>query len=76
MLFPFSFLVLTGTVFWLLLVFLVKNGFSNLTKAQEGRDWPRKEVMNRHQKKALREGCRERKEARAVVSSRGKMNNK
>ena len=54
----------------------VKNGFSNLTKVQEGRDWPRKDVVNRRQKKALREGCRERKEARVVVSSREKMNNK
>src|SRR5882724_6965947 len=54
----------------------VKNGFSNPTKAQEGRDWPRKDVMNRRRKKALCEGCRERKEARAVVSSREKMNNK
>ena len=54
----------------------VKNGFSNPTKAQEGRDWPRKDLMNRHRKKALREGCHERKEARAVVSSREKMNNK
>ena len=54
----------------------VKNGFSNPTKAQEGRDWPRKDVVNRRRKKALCEGCREKKEARAVVSSRGKMNNK
>src|SRR5882724_4275314 len=29
--------------------------------------------MNRHQKKALREGCHERKKARAGVSSREKM---
>ena len=35
----------------------VKNGFSYLTKEQEGRDQPRKDVMNRHQVKALREGC-------------------
>ena len=54
----------------------VKNGFSNPTKAQEGRDWPRKDVVNRHRKKALCEGCHERKEARAVVSSREKTNNK
>src|SRR5882724_13337284 len=32
----------------------VKNGFSNPTKAQEGRDWPRKDVVNRRRKKALR----------------------
>ena len=30
--------------------------------------------MNRHQAKALREGCNERKKARAGVSSREKMN--
>jgi len=44
----------------------VKNGFSNPTKAQGGRDWPRKDVMNRRRKKALREGCREIKEARVL----------
>ena len=48
----------------------VKNGFSNPTKVQEGQDWPRKDVVNRHRKKALREGCRVRKEARAVVFKR------
>jgi len=53
---------------------LVKNRFSNLTKEQEGRDQPRKDVMNRCQVKALREGCRERKEAQTGVSSREKMN--
>jgi len=26
----------------------VKNEFSDPTKVQEGRDWPRKDVMNRH----------------------------
>src|SRR5882724_2009440 len=26
----------------------VKNGFSDLTKEQEGQDWPRKDIMNRH----------------------------
>ena len=31
-------------------------------------------TMNRHQVKALREGCHERKEAQAGVSPRGKMN--
>ena len=54
----------------------VKNGFSNLTKEQEGRDRPRKDIMNRHQAKALREGCHERKEARTSVSSRKKNTNK
>jgi len=53
----------------------VKNGFSDLTKVQEGRDRPRKDVMNRCQGKALSEGCRERKKAQMVVSSREKMNN-
>src|SRR5882724_5929843 len=52
----------------------VKNGFSNPTKEQKGRDWPRKDVMNGCQGKALREGCHERKEARMGVSSREKMN--
>ena len=42
---------------------------------QEGQDWPRKDVMNRHQKKALSEGCHERKKAWTVVSSREKINN-
>ena len=52
----------------------VKNRFSDLTKEQEGRDRPRKDVMNRHQVKALREGCCERKEARTGVSAREKIN--
>ena len=52
----------------------VKNGFSELTKEQKGRDQPRKDVVNRHQVKALREGCCERKGARAGVSSREKKN--
>ena len=52
----------------------VKNGFSDPTKEQKGRDWPRKDVMNRGQAKALSEGCRERKKAQACVSSREKMN--
>ena len=50
----------------------VKNGFSDTTKEQEGREWPRKDIMNRHQVKALREGCHERKEARMGVSSRAR----
>ena len=53
---------------------VVKNGFSHLTKEQEGQDRPRKDIMNRHQVKALREGCHERKEAWMGVSSREKMN--
>src|SRR5882724_8512635 len=52
----------------------IKNGFSDPTKEQEGRDRPRKDVMNRRQAKALREGCHERKEGRMGVSSREKMN--
>ena len=52
----------------------VKNGFSNPTKEQEGRDQPRKDVMNRCQVKALREGCHERKEAQMGVVSREKIN--
>ena len=51
------------TVILRVLVIPVKNGFSDLTKEQKGRDWPRKDVVNRHQVSALREGCRERKEA-------------
>ena len=52
----------------------VKNGFSDLTKEQKGRDWPRKDVMNSHQVKALREGCHEIKEVWMGVSSREKIN--
>src|SRR5882724_1336607 len=52
----------------------VENGFSDPTKEQEGRDWPRKDIMNRHQVQALSEGCCERKEARTGVSSREKIN--
>jgi len=33
--------------------------FSNPTKEQKGRDQPRKDIVNRHQVKALREGCHE-----------------
>src|SRR5882724_685487 len=53
----------------------VKNGFSDLTKVQEGRDRPGKDVMNRCRWKALSEGCRERKKAQMVVPSREKVNN-
>ena len=52
---------------------IVKNVFSDPTKEQ-GQDWPRKDIMNRRQAKALREGCRERKEAQTGVSSREKKN--
>ena len=52
----------------------VKNGFSDPTKKQEGRDWPRNDIMNRHQVKALREGCHERKDAQTGVSPREKIN--
>ena len=55
-------------------VHTVKNGFSDPTKEQKGRDWARKDVVNWHQVKALREGCHERKKAWAGVSSREKMN--
>src|SRR5882724_6701660 len=55
-------------------IIVVKNRFSDLTKEQEGQDRPRKDIMNRHQAKALREGCHERKKAQAGVSSREKMN--
>src|SRR5882724_4687198 len=53
----------------------VKNRFSDPTKAQEGRDRPRRDVMNRRRGKALSKGCCERKNARTVVSSREKINN-
>ena len=54
----------------------VKNGFSNPTKEQENQDQQGKDVMNDHQGKALREGCREREWARASVSSREKNSTK
>src|SRR5882724_4812326 len=53
----------------------VKNGFSDPTKAQECQDRPRKDIMNRRRRKALSEGCCERKKAWTVVSSREKINN-
>jgi len=56
-------------------VVAVKNGFYNLTKEQESRDWPRKDIMNRRRGKALSEGCHERKKDWMVVSSREKINN-
>src|SRR5882724_11130733 len=56
-------------------VLAVKNGFSDPTKAQEGQDRPRKDVINRCRGKALSEGCCERKKAWTVVSSREKINN-
>src|SRR5882672_1934010 len=54
----------------------VKNGFSDLTKVQIGRDWPRKDVGCERQGKALEEGCREREAARKSVSSTEKINTK
>src|SRR5882724_8638106 len=65
---------IASTIVMELLRLCVKNGFSNLTKEQKGRDQPRKDVVNRRQVKALREGCHERKEAWPSVSSREKMN--
>src|SRR5882724_5382800 len=62
-------------ILWVRRCMVVKNGFSNPTKVQEGRDQPRKDVMNRHRGKDLSEGCHERKKARMVVPSREKINN-
>ena len=53
---------------------IVKNGFSDLTKEKEGQDRQGKDITNDHQGRALREGCHERKEAWASVSSREKKN--
>src|SRR5882724_12633578 len=52
----------------------VKNGFSDLTKEEKGQDQPRKDIVNRCQVRALREGCHDRKEAWVGVSSREKKN--
>ena len=52
----------------------VKNRFSDPTKEQKGRDLPRKDVGNRCQVRALREGCHERRKAQVGVSSREKKN--
>jgi len=52
----------------------VKNRFSDPTKEQKGQDWPRKDIVNRHQVRALKEGCHERKKAQVGVSSREKEN--
>ena len=54
----------------------VKNGFSDPTKEQGGRDRQGKDVMNDHQGKALREDCHEREWAQRSVSSREKNNTK
>ena len=54
----------------------VKNGFSDLTKVQEGWDRQGKDVMDDCQGKALREGCCERKKAWVSVSSREKNTNR
>jgi len=53
----------------------VKNGFSDPTKEKRSRS-ARKDVMNDHQGKALREGCHEREWAQISVSSREKNNTK
>src|SRR5882724_9950263 len=67
---------IASTIVMELLRLCVKNGFSNLTKEQKGRDQPRKDVVNRRQVRALREGCHERKEAQVGVSSREKNTNR
>ena len=54
----------------------VKNRFSNLTKEQIGWDQQRKDIMNDHQRKALKEGSCEREWAQTSVSSREKTNTK
>jgi len=41
----------------------VKNGFSDLTKEGIGQDQCRKDIMNDHQEKVLKEGCCEREQA-------------
>src|SRR5882724_11761390 len=52
----------------------VKNGFSDPTKVQKGRDRQRKDVEGDRQGKALKEGCHERRWARTGVSSREEIN--
>src|SRR5882724_3500514 len=52
----------------------VKNGFSNPTKVQKGRDRQRKDVEGDCQGKALKEGCHERRWAWTDVSSREEIN--
>ena len=52
----------------------MKNGFSNLTKVQKGWGQYRIDVMNDHQRKALREGCNEREQAWMDVPSTEKTN--
>jgi len=54
----------------------VKKGFSYLTKEKIGQDKCRKDVMNDHQEKALKEGCHEREWVRIGVSSTEKTNTK
>ena len=55
---------------------IVKNGFSDLNKEKVGRYQQGKDIMNDHQGKALKEGCREREWAWTSVSSREKNNTK
>ena len=54
----------------------VKNRFSNPTKVQIGRDRQRKDMTNKCQEKALREGCHEREQAQTGVFPTGKTNTK
>src|SRR5882724_2603539 len=53
---------------------VVKNGFSDLTKVQKGRDRQRKDIEDDCQGKALKEGCRERRWAWTGDSSREEIN--
>jgi len=54
----------------------VKNGLSNLTKVQMVRIDTEHDVRVTFWRKALKEGCCERKRARMVVSSTEKMDTK
>jgi len=58
------------------LKFNVKNSFSDQTKEQIGQERCRKDIMNDHQEKALKEGCCEREQALRGVSSTEKTNTK
>src|SRR5882724_442048 len=69
---PDSLLVPATLWFHSLQVVPVKNRFSNPTKEQKGQYRPRKDVVNRYQVRALREGCHERRKVQVGVSSREK----
>ena len=58
------------------MILSVKNRFSNPTKVQIGQDQYRKDVMNDHWEKALREGCHEKEQAWMDTSSTEKTNTK